>query len=219
MSCLYYYSLNDGNVEKYKISIDKEKLSKIKEKSIYKCGKKKKVSYNGTRFFKDNKYYTDFKQTEMGWKEYNDGPDERLYNYSYIEYEPTYLSKLIDIIISSSSEKAIRELFQMDLSKEFCGFQKEINDILNKASKISDSDYKNKINALNELKNIYEKKEFNSDREDISIYYKEAFTCFHVELIDKIRLKEYNKVINFINGIPFKNDKVCDLILRMKEMF
>ena len=177
------------------------------------------MSYNSTRFFKDNKYYTDFKQTEMGWREYNDGPDERLYNYSYIEYEPTYLSKLIDIIISSSSEKAIRELFQMDLSKEFCGFQKEINDILNKASKISDSDYKNKINALNELKNIYEKKEFNSDREDISIYYKEAFTCFHVELIDKIRLEEYNKVINFINGIPFTNDKVCDLILRMKEMF
>lgn len=32
MSCLYYYSLNDGNVEKYKISIDEEKLSKIKEK-------------------------------------------------------------------------------------------------------------------------------------------------------------------------------------------
>ena len=107
----------------------------------------------------------------------------------------------------------------MDLSKEFCGFQKEINDILNKASKISDSDYKNKINALNELKNIYEEKEFNSDREDISIYYKEAFTCFHVELIDKIRLEEYNKVISFINGIPFTNDKVCDLILRMKEMF
>ena len=86
-------------------------------------------------------------------------------------------------------------------------------------SKISDSDYKNKINALNELKNIYEEKEFNSDREDISIYYKEAFTCFHVELIDKITLEEYNKVINFINGIPFTNDKVCDLILRMKEMF
>lgn len=219
MSCLYYYSLNDGNVEKYKISIDEEKLSKIKDKSIYKCGKKEKVSYNSTRFFKDNKYYTDFKQTEMGWKEYNDGPDERLYNYSYIEYEPTYLSKLIDIIISSRSKESLRELFQMDLSKEFCGFQKEINDILNKASKISDSDYKNKINALNELKNIYEKKEFNSDREDISIYYKEAFACFHVELIDKIRLEEYNKVISFINGTPFTNDKVCDLLLRMKEMF
>ena len=218
MSCLYYYSLNDGNVEKYKISIDEEKLSKIKEKSIYKCGKKKKVSYEGVRFFKDNMYYTDFKEVDLGWREYRDGPDETLYRYSFTEYVPTYLSQLIDIIISSSSEKAIRELFQMDLSKEFCGFQKEINDILNKASKISDSDYKNKINALNELKNIYEKKEFNSDREDISIYYKEAFTCFHVELIDKIRLEEYNKVINFINGIPFTNDKVCDLILRMKEM-
>lgn len=34
MSCLYYYSLNDGNVEKYKISIDEEKLSKIKEKAF-----------------------------------------------------------------------------------------------------------------------------------------------------------------------------------------
>lgn len=219
MSCLYYYSLNDENVEKYKISIDEEKLSKIKEKSIYKCGKKKKVSYEGVRFFKNNMYYTDFKEVDLGWREYKDGPDEKLYRYSFTEYVPTYLSQLIDIIISSSSEKAIRELFQMDLSKEFCGFQKEINDILNKASKISDSDYKNKINALNELKNIYEEKEFNSDREDISIYYKEAFTCFHVELIDKITLEEYNKVISFINGIPFTNDKVCDLILRMKEMF
>ena len=121
MSCLYYYSLNDGNVEKYKISIDEEKLSKIKEKSIYKCGKKKKVSYEGVRFFKNNMYYSDFKEVDLGWREYKDGP--------------------------------------------------------------------------------------------------EAFTCFHVELIDKITLEEYNKVINFINGIPFTNDKVCDLILRMKEMF
>ena len=155
MSCLYYYSLNDGNVEKYKISIDEEKLSKIKEKSIYKCGKKKKVSYEGVRFFKDNMYYTDFKEVDLGWREYRDGPDKKLYRYSFTEYVPTYLSQLIDIIISSSSEKAIRELFQMDLSKEFCGFQKEINDILNKASKISNSDYKNKINALNELNKLY----------------------------------------------------------------
>lgn len=219
MSYLYYYSLNDGNVEKYIISIDEEKLSKIKEKSIYKCGKKEKVSYEGVRFFKDNMYYTDFKEIDLGWREYRDGPDERLYRYSYTEYSPTYLSQLIDIIISSSSEESLRELFQMDLSKEFCGFQKEINDLLNESGKINDSDYKNKINVLNKLKTIYEKQEFNSDREDISIYYKEAFTCFKVELIDKISLEEYNKVISFINGTPFTNDKVCDLILRMKEMF
>lgn len=217
MSHLYYYSLNNKNVEKYRITIDEEKLIKIKDKSIYKCGKKEKVSYESTRFFKDNKYYTDFKEVDLGWREYRDGPDEALYRYSYIEYAPTYLSKLIDNIINSRSEGSLKELFQMDLSKEFCGFQKEINELLNKASKINDIDYKNKINILNELKTIYEKQEFNNDRMDISIYYKEAFTCFFVELIDKISLVSYNKVINFINGIPFTNDKDCDLILKMKE--
>lgn len=175
MSYLIYYLVNGEYVEKYKINIDEEELKKIKLESIYKCGKKSKVSYNSTRFFKNNIYYTDFKQTEMGWREYNDGPDERLYNYSYIEYEPTYLSKLIDNIISSRSKGSLKELFQMDLSKEFCGFQKEINELLNKASKINDIDYKNKINVLNKLKTIYEKQEFNNDRQDISIYYKRLF--------------------------------------------
>ena len=42
MSCLYYYSLNDGNVEKYKISIDEEKLSKIKEKAFINVEKRRK---------------------------------------------------------------------------------------------------------------------------------------------------------------------------------
>lgn len=219
MSYLIYYLVNGEYVEKYKINIDEEELKKIKLESIYKCGKKSKVSYNSTRFFKNNIYYTDFKQTEMGWREYNDGPDERLYNYSYIEYEPTYLSKLIDNIISSRSKGSLKELFQMDLSKEFCGFQKEINELLNKASNINDIDYKNKINVLNKLKTIYEKQEFNNDRQDISIYYKKAFLCFSYELIDKISLEECNKVINFINGIPFTNDKDCDLILKMKEKF
>ena len=42
MSCLYYYSPNDGNVEKYKISIDEEKLSKIKEKAFINVEKRRK---------------------------------------------------------------------------------------------------------------------------------------------------------------------------------
>lgn len=219
MSYLIYYLVNGEYVEKYKINFDEEELKKIKLESIYKCGKKNKVSYNSTRFFKDNIYYTDFKQTEMGWREYNDGPDERLYNYSYIEYEPTYLSQLINSLIESRNKTAIRELFEMDLSKEFTGFQKKINDLLNEASKISDSDYKNKMNVLNELKNLYEYQDFNNDRQDISIYYKKAFLCFSYELIDKISLEEYNKVMSFIGGKLFTNSNECDLILRMKEMF
>ena len=107
----------------------------------------------------------------------------------------------------------------MDLSKEFTGFQKKINDLLNEASKISDSDYKNKMNVLNELKNLYEYQDFNNDRQDISIYYKKAFLCFSYELIDKISLEEYNKVMSFIGGKLFTNSNECDLILRMKEMF
>lgn len=219
MSYLIDYLVNGEYVEKYKINFDEEELKKIKLESIYKCGKKSKVSYNSTRFFKDNIYYTDFKQTEMGWREYNDGPDERLYNYSYIEYEPTYLSQLINSLIESRNKTAIRELFEMDLSKEFTGFQKKINDLLNEASKISDSDYKNKMNVLNELKNLYEYQDFNNDRQDISIYYKKAFLCFSYELIDKISLEEYNKVMSFIGGKLFTNSNECDLILRMKEMF
>ena len=55
MSYLIYYLVNGEYVEKYKINIDEEKLKKIKIESIYKCGKKSKVSYNSTRFFKNNK--------------------------------------------------------------------------------------------------------------------------------------------------------------------
>lgn len=218
MSYLIYYLVNGEYVEKYKISIDEEELEKIKLESIYKCGKKKKVSYNSTRFFRDDIYYTDFKQKEMGWREYKDGPDERLYNYSYIEYEPTYLSELISSLIKSRNKTILNKLFEMDLSKEFTGFQKEISDLLNKASKISDSDYKNKINVLNELKTLYEYQDFNSDRQDISIYYKKAFLCFGYELVDKISLEEYNKVMSFIDGKLFTNSNEYDLILRMKKV-
>ena len=103
----------------------------------------------------------------------------------------------------------------MDLSKEFNGFDNEIERKLESIKEIKDENYKEKINALNELKKLYEQKEFNKDRENIKDYYLKAINLIKIEFIDKISLEEYNRVHEFTEEGKFKSDKK-DLILIMK---
>lgn len=57
MKELYFYRLENKYIEKYLIKYNIDELLKIKEDSIYKCGKKTRKSYEGIRFFGNHMYY------------------------------------------------------------------------------------------------------------------------------------------------------------------
>lgn len=213
----YFYRLEGNYIEKYLITYNVEELLKIKEESIYKCGKKTRKSYDGVRFFKNHMYYKNLVTTEIGIQEYKDGPDETIYNYSYTEFSLTYLASIIDKIILGNI-KAIDELFTLDTSKEFNGYEKEKNECLENIVSIDNNDCDNKIKALKELKKIIESEELNKDREPIVDYYKKACECFKIKFINKVTLKEYNDIMKFINCSEFKNKDTNDLVLKMKKV-
>lgn len=212
-----YYRLNNGFIEKYKISFDKEEIKKIIEKSIYECGKKELKETVMSGFCVSNfEYIKILKEEDAGWREYRDGPDIKQYKYTYIKYQKTNLAIILNNILTSVNvEKSIEELFMIELSKEFNGFDNEIERKLESIKEIKDENYKEKINALNELKRLYEQKEFNKDRKNIKDYYLKAINLIKVEFIDKISLAEYNRVHEFTGESKFKCDKK-DLILIMK---
>lgn len=211
-----YYRLNNGFIEKYKISFDEEEIKKIIEKSIYQCGKKELKEIKMSSFLVFSEYVKILKKEDAGWREYDDGPDVRLTKYTYIEYQIPNLGVILkNILASTNIKKNIEELFIMDLSKEFNGFDNEIERKLESIKEIKDENYNEKINALNELKKLYEQKEFNKDRENIKDYYLKAINLIKIEFIDKIPLEEYNRVHEFIEEGKFKSDGK-DLILIMK---
>lgn len=199
------FKKNESEINKYIITIDTEKLLKIKDESIYKCGQKVKVSFNGYSLDKRGMYYQDLKEEFIQWVEHDGFPDSQLYRYTYTEFKKTYLSTLIDNIINGSIN-SINELMSLDTSKEFDNYNSEISKCLEDVSNISDKDYINKINALNKLKELYEKQEFNSDRQDIKKYYIDASNCIRINLVSTIDRVTFDRVMYFID-----NKSYCDL--------
>ena len=114
----------------------------------------------------------------------------------------------------------IKELLSDESIKlEFNGYD---NDIYNKQVELSSNvNIDEKIGILNEIKSLYEKKSFNSDRVSISSYYDRVISLISLEYINSIDINMCKDILSFFDyDLPKINDNfICRKLKRTSNSY
>ena len=211
---MIYYKLNDINsniLEKYFIDYDIDILKKLQEEVVWKCGEKifyKVQMEENYRWITDNPFIIIHSANKVGVREDFYG-DTDIYEVCYTEYKKPKLFYIIQDIIDGRIS-GIKELLSGESIKlEFNGYDKNINDKQVELS--SNANIDKKIGILNEIKALYEKKNFNSDRVNICSYYDMVINLISLEYINSIDINMSKNVLSFFGyNLPMINDNsIC----------
>lgn len=216
---MIYYRIVNERIEKYEVKVDIEKLKKLREEIKYSCSRRKHRTTTGTRFWNNDEFVINFHSKPIGWIEYNDGPDERNYEYTYDELIPPKLIKIIDGILKGSISSLI-ELFTSDESKDEVNFEEEINLQLKTIESISDTDIDKKIKALEELKKIYSNQKENKSIKKVSEYYDKVKDLIIFNKLGSVSLKQTQNILSFFGmcmPVSYTESEKCDIIKLVKE--
>ena len=96
------------------------------------------------------------------------------------------------------------------------------NDVNDKQMELSnDINIDKKISILNEIKSLYEKKSFNSDRVSISSYYDRVISLISLEYINSIDINMCKDILSFFDyDLPKINDNfICRKLKRTSNSY
>ncbi len=194
---MYYYLKNEAIVEKYLISFNKEEIEQLKEKIIDECSfiEHKEISSDYFPTFSDKKLIRNLKEIKVGNKEYFE-ETRGVYLYSFDQYEPPYLVKLIDRLLNND-EKCISEILNYDIYAK-----KSIDDKIKLANQelmeINDEDIYQKKIKLKELEDLVKSKELNKEQRSIEPYHKQLIGLIKFDLVDSMSIDDLNRAIFFL---------------------
>ncbi len=221
---MIYYKLNDVNssiLEKYFINYDIDTLKKLQEEVVWKCGEKvfhKIQMRENYRRVIDGPFMIIHSANKVGVSEDFYG-DTDIYEVCYTEYKKPKLFYIIQNIIDGRIS-GIKELLSDESIKlEFNGYD---NDIYNKQVELSSNvNIDEKIGILNEIKSLYEKKSFNSDRVSISSYYDRVISLISLEYINSIDINMCKDILSFFDyDLPKINDNfICRKLKRTSNSY
>lgn len=221
---MIYYKLNDVNssiLEKYFINYDIDILKELQEEVVWKCGEKifhKVQMGENYRWIADNPFIIIHSANKVGVREDFYGNTD-IYEVCYTEYKKPKLFYIIQNIIDGRIS-GIKELLSDESIKlEFNGYD---NDIYNKQVELSSNvNIDKKIGILNEIKSLYEKKNFNSDRVNISSYYDRVISLISLEYINSIDINMCKDILSFFDyGLPKINDNfICRKLKRTSNSY
>ena len=232
---MIYYKLSDidNNIlEKYFINYDIDILKKLQEEVVWKCGEKifhKVQMGENYRRTLDGPFMIIHSANKVGVSEDFYG-DIDIYEICYTEYKKPKLFYIIQNIIDGRIS-GIKELLSGESIKlEFNGYDNDINDkqmelyndINDKQMELSnDINIDKKISILNEIKSLYEKKSFNSDRVSISFYYDKVISLISIEYINSIDINMCKETLSFFNySLPKINDNlICKKLKRTSNSY
>ena len=138
---MIYFRKNDEVIEKYQVDFDKEEIEKLKKEIINNCSFIQHEEYESDyspRFTDEiirNFTYTPIEKEKEYFEETRD-----IYRYSYDEYKPPYLVKLINQLLNnykkqvelnnlSKSEFVRLQILHLELSKDINTLATERNAI------------------------------------------------------------------------------------------
>lgn len=207
---MIYYKLNDidNNIlEKYFINYDIDILKKLQEEVVWKSGEKifhkVKMRENYRRIL-DDPFIIIHSANKVGVSEDFYG-DTDIYEVRYTEYKKPKLFYIIQDIIDGKISGIKKLLSGENINLEFKGYDKDINDKQMELS--NDINIDKKINILNEIKYLYEKKNFNSDRVSISFYYDMVISLISIGYINSIDINMSKDILSFFSyNLPKIND-------------
>lgn len=221
---MIYYKLNDVNssiLEKYFIDYDIDILKKLQDEVVWKCGEKifhKVQMRENYRRTLDGPFMIIHSANKVGVSEDFYG-DIDIYEVCYTEYKKPKLFYIIQNIIDGRIS-GIKELLSGESIKlEFSGYD---NDIYNKQVELSSNvNIDEKIGILNEIKSLYEKKSFNSDRVSISSYYDRVISLISLEYINSIDINMCKDILSFFDyDLPKINDNfICRKLKRTSNSY
>ena len=232
---MIYYKLSDidNNIlEKYSINYDIDILKKLQEEVVWKCGEKifhKVQMGENYRRTLDGPFMIIHSANKVGVSEDFYG-DIDIYEICYTEYKKPKLFYIIQNIIDGRIS-GIKELLSGESIKlEFSGYDNDINDkqmelyndINDKQMALSnDINIDKKISILNEIKSLYEKKSFNSDRVSISSYYDRVISLISLEYINSIDINMCKDILSFFDyDLPKINDNfICRKLKRTSNSY
>lgn len=221
---MIYYKLNDVNssiLEKYFINYDIDILKKLQKEVVWKCGEKifhKVQMGENYRRTLDGPFMIIHSANKVGVSEDFYG-DIDIYEICYTEYKKPKLFYIIQNIIDGRIS-GIKELLSGESIKlEFSGYDNDINDKQMELS--NDINIDKKISILNEIKSLYEKKSFNSDRVSISFYYDKVISLISIEYINSIDINMCKETLSFFNySLPKINDNlICKKLKRTSNSY
>ena len=220
---MIYYKLSDidNNIlEKYFIDYDIDILKKLQKEVVWKCGEKifhKVQMGENYRRTLDGPFMIIHSANKVGVSEDFYG-DIDIYEICYTEYKKPKLFYIIQDIIDGKISGVKKLLSGESIKLEFNGYDNDINDkqmelyndINDKQMELSnDINIDKKISILNEIKSLYEKKSFNSDRASISFYYDKVISLISIEYINSIDINMCKETLSFFNySLPKINDNL-----------
>lgn len=221
---MIYYKLSDidNNIlEKYSINYDIDILKKLQEEVVWKCGEKifhKVQMGENYRRTLDGPFMIIHSANKVGVSEDFYG-DIDIYEICYTEYKKPKLFYIIQNIIDGRISGIKELLFGESIKLEFSGYDNDINDKQMELS--NDINIDKKISILNEIKSLYEKKSFNSDRVSISFYYDKVISLISIEYINSIDINMCKETLSFFNySLPKINDNlICKKLKRTSNSY
>ena len=232
---MIYYKLSDidNNIlEKYFINYDIDILKKLQEEVVWKCGEKifhKVQMGENYRRILDGPFMIIHSANKVGVSEDFYG-DIDIYEICYTEYKKPKLFYIIQDIIDGKISGVKKLLSGESIKLEFNGYDNDINDkqmelyndINDKQMELyNDINIDKKISILNEIKSLYEKKSFNSDRVSISFYYDKVISLISIEYINSIDINMCKETLSFFNySLPKINDNlICKKLKRTSNSY
>ena len=221
---MFYYKLSDidNNIlEKYFINYDIDILKKLQEEVVWKCGEKifhKVQMGENYRRILDGPFMIIHSANKVGVSEDFYG-DIDIYEICYTEYKKPKLFYIIQDIIDGKISGVKKLLSGESIKLEFNGYDNDIND--KQMELYNDINIDKKISILNEIKSLYEKKSFNSDRVSISFYYDKVISLISIEYINSIDINMCKETLSFFNySLPKINDNlICKKLKRTSNSY
>ena len=232
---MIYYKLSDidNNIlEKYFINYDIDILKKLQEEVVWKCGEKifhKVQMGENYRRILDGPFMIIHSANKVGVSEDFYG-DIDIYEICYTVYKKHKLFYIIQDIIDGKISGVKKLLSGESIKLEFNGYDNDINDkqmelyndINDKQMELyNDINIDKKISILNEIKSLYEKKSFNSDRVSISFYYDKVISLISIEYINSIDINMCKETLSFFDySLPKINDNlICKKLKRTSNSY
>lgn len=200
---MFYFVKKDNRIEKYKVTFDKEAITKLRVEIINKCSEIEHYDYvdtDGPTYHDDFLRIRNLERVKVGKREYNDfySEDEDLYHYTYDAYEFPYLINLIDMLFHNNVH-ALNMILNPDFTLEPEPFEKRIKDLNKKANRISNTKTKEKIAILEELEQLIAKSKLNINQKSVKEYYPKVQKFITLELVDTIDISEIEKIKKFFS--------------------
>ena len=210
---MLYFVKKGNRIEKYEVTYDKAEMEKLKYEIIENCSEIIHHSYDDTAGPDEDDYLRtrNLIKTKVGVREHNDFYDiapETVYHFEYDEYEFPYLVSLIDMLRHNNAG-AREMILNPDFSYEPESFEKRINDLMKKASRISNRKTKEKIAILEDLARLTNQSELNANQKSVKEYYPIVQKLINLRIIDSIQLTELEKIQSFFEIESIGNIPTC----------